>query len=68
MVRRSFESMSLSIPFSDKQTDPIFVENVLEEVWDMVKTVRKKGGPAEQTYTVSWPKKGWTVDITVRRR
>lgn len=60
-------SLALSIPFDDRQTDPTFIEEVMDEVWDMVKRVRLKSGPRQQTYSLSWPMKGQAVEIIVRR-
>jgi hypothetical protein len=58
----------LRIPFNDRDTDPTFAEGVLEEIWDMVKRVRRRGGRRrEERYDILYPLKGVSVSITVRR-
>lgn len=62
-----YEQTELRIPFDDRQTDPMFAEGVLEEIWDMVKRVRRKGAKRQERYEVHYPQRGATVSITVRR-
>lgn len=66
-MARLYETTTLSIPFQDRDTDPMFAEGVLEEIWDMVKRVRRKSARREERYEIQYPLKGVVVSIVVRR-
>ena len=57
--------MSVRVSIEDRQVDETFLELTLEDLWDLVKRVRRRSGKREERYTLTF---GATmVEITVRR-
>ena len=59
------EKHTARVSIVDRGADPTFVECVVEDLWDVVKEVRKRSGPREQKYYLEFL--GTTVEITFRR-
>jgi uncharacterized protein YceH (UPF0502 family) len=49
----------------DKQADETWVECVVQDLWDIVKRVRRRKGKREERYTLSFGPN--VVEVTVRR-
>ena len=50
----------------DKLADPEWLECVIEDLWDLVKLVRRRSGPRTRVYTLQFG--ATVVDVTIRRR
>lgn len=50
----------------DNQVDQEWLECVLEDLWDLVKKVRRRSGPKRQAYVLQFG--ATVVDVTVTRR
>lgn len=50
----------------DRECDPEWLECVIEDLWDLVKIVRRRSGPRERKYTLVFGLKS-TVEVTIQR-
>jgi hypothetical protein len=56
----------MNVHIEDPKVDPDWLECTLQDLWDMVKSVRKRSGPKRQTYSL-WLN-GVVVDVQISRR
>ena len=53
------------VALTDRKVDETWLGEVVSDLWDMVKRVRRRSGQREEKYTLTFD--GTVVEVTVRR-